>query len=177
MTSGVEMSQEENNDRRSQAEALASSSPDDNTILMRMLRMLNEAGRAPISGGFAIFLSGLIMLVYVVAKWGVPAILAGQTLILQWKANETEQVVADRQIQQQQVTATRDVLTAISGLGDKIDMQGTKIDEQGRKLDDQIKRIDTLSEDVQVLKSNQTATTRAVNDVRARQRDMESVRK
>lgn len=159
--------------------ALASSTPDNNTILMRMLQMLigSSEGKHGILTAVSTLLAGLIMIVYVVTTWGVPALLAGQTLILQWKQSDTEQVVADRAVQQQQVTATRDVLTAIGEVGTKLDMQSRKIDAQGKKLDEQGVRIDALFADVTVLKRDQAGTARSVSEVRARQLQADAVRR
>lgn len=156
-------------------EALAASSPDQNTILMRMVGLLTAEPLKPVAGlrlMNALF-AGLVILTFVVAQWGVPALLAGQALILQLKQSETEQVIADREVQRQQVTATRDVLDAIGSVGSKLDAQSAKIDDQGRKLDAQGRRLDTLASDVADLQRGQAATSRGLASVQARQRQIE----
>lgn len=155
-------------------EALAASSPDQNTILMRMIGMLTgeQSGQALVLRLMNTTFAGLVILTFVVAQWGVPALLAAQTLILQFKQSETEQVIADREVQRQQVTATRDVLDAISSVGSKLDAQSAKIDDQGRKIDAQGRRLDTLAGDVADLQRGQAATSRGLASVQAKQREL-----
>lgn len=155
-------------------DALAASSPDQNTILMRMVGLLTAEPQKPVAGlrlMNALF-AGLVILTFVVAQFGVPALLAAQTLILQLKQNETEQVVADREVQRQQVTATRDVLDAIGAIGSKLDTQSAKIDDQGRKIDAQGRRLDALAGDVADLQRGQAATSRGLASVQAKQREL-----
>lgn len=157
-------------------EALAASAPDQNTILMRMIGLLTAQRARPVPGLELMnsTLAGIVIILFVVAQWGVPALLAGQTLILQLKQSETEQVVADREVQRQQVTATRDVLDAIGSIGAKLDTQSAKIDDQGRKIDAQGRRLDTLASDVADLQRGQAATSRGLASVQARQLRLES---
>lgn len=157
-------------------EALAASSPDQNTILMRMIGLLTAEPAKPVFGlrMMNALLAGIVIILFVVAQWGVPALLAGQTLILQLKQSETEQVVADREVQRQQVTATRDVLDAIGSIGAKLDTQSAKIDDQGRKIDAQGRRLDTLASDVADLQRGQAATSRGLASVQARQRELDA---
>jgi len=162
------MTEDKNLDRRQ--DALAASSPDDKHILMRMMKLLLDASeKHPLLNGIAVPIVGVIMLVFVLAIFGVPAILAGQSLIMNFKESETQQVVADRAVQAQQVTATREVLDAIGEIGGKLDSQTAKIDDQGR-------RIDALSEDVSTLQKSQGATERSISEIRNRQRSMEAAR-
>lgn len=173
------MSEEEPVERRrdvaqsgqtSQTTALASSVPDDNHMLMRMLRFLL---RPPQGFRWAMPITSIggvvIILVYVIAKWGVPAILAMQTLILQLHEDQTSLATADKQIQREQVTATQDVLAALQGIGAKLDTQGVKIDVQGRKLDAQGQQIEELSRDVGTLKQAQASTDRRVGSIASSQ--------
>lgn len=161
-------------DRRSQADALASSTPDDKSILMQMLQMLIGAGtRHPALQVISNVVAGIIMMVFVIAAFGVPALLAFQGVFLQWDKNKTEQVIADREVQRQQVTATREVLDAIGSIGSKLDTQSAKIDDQGRKLDDQGRRLDALAGDVADLQRGQAANSRGLANVEARQRLLE----
>lgn len=146
------------------ATALANSVPDDNHMLMRMLRFLllpkqSRAWMLPITG-----LGGvLIILVYVIAKWGVPAILAMQTLILQLHEDQTSLATADKQIQREQVTATREVLTTLQTIGSKLDNQGHKLDAQGNQ-------IEQLAVDVGTLKREQAEGSRRISAIAAEQK-------
>lgn len=115
--------------------ALANSVPDDNHILMRMLKMLLARE------GFIInTLVGVIILLYVIAKWGVPAILAIQTLILQVYSTTVEAEAADRQVAKQQVEATNAMRADLKVIGEAVTEQGTQIKQ--------------LSEDVAGLKAD-----------------------
>mgnify|MGYP003384591504 CR=1 FL=1 len=96
----------------------------------------------------------------------MPALLAGQTLILQLNQSKTEQLVADRDVQRQQVTATREVLDAIGSIGGKLDAQSAKLDEQAN-------RLDALAGDVADLQRDQKNTSRNLARVQARQREVD----
>lgn len=146
------------------ASALANSVPDDNHMLMRMIKFLlmpNASYRwmLPITSVGGV----VIILVYVIAKWGVPAILAMQTLILQLHQDQTNLATADKQIQREQVTATKDVLSALQGIGSKLDSQGRKLDEQGNQ-------IEQLAVDVGTLKREQAEASRRISAVATEQK-------
>lgn len=149
-------------------EALAASSPDQNTILMRMVGLLTAEPARPVVGLRLLntLFAGLVIILFVVAQWGVPALLAGQTLILQLNQSKTEQLVADRDVQRQQVTATREVLDAIGSIGGKLDAQSAKLDEQAN-------RLDALAGDVADLQRDQKNTSRNLARVQARQREVD----
>lgn len=152
------------------AHALANSVPDDNHMLMRMLKFLL---RPPQSIQWMLPLTSLggvlIILVYVVAKWGVPAILAMQTLILQLHEDQTSLATADKQIQREQVTATKEVLSALHGIGSKLDNQGHKLDEQGNQ-------IEQLAIDVGTLKREQAEGSRRISAIAAEQKRLRADR-
>lgn len=149
-------------------EALAASSPDQNTILMRMVGLLTAEPARPVVGLRLLntLFAGLVIILFVVAQWGVPALLAGQTLILQLNQSKTEQLVADRDVQRQQVTATREVLDAIGSIGGKLDAQSAKLDEQAN-------RLDALAGDVADLQRGQAANSRGLARVQARQKQID----
>lgn len=109
---------------------------------------------------------GLVIILFVVAQRGVPALLAGQTLILQLNRSKTEQLVADRDVQRQQVTATREVMDVIASIGGKLDAQSAKLDEQANCLD-------ALAGDVADLQRDQKNTSRNLARVQARQREVD----
>lgn len=164
----------ENTERRKSdtvaAQALAGSVPDDNQYLMRMVKLLLSLGRRSFVGGTIGALgAGIIMLVYVVAKWGVPAILATQNLILQLHADQTTLATADKEIQRQQVAATQDVLTALQAIGGKIDTQGHKIDEQANSIEALSMDVGSLKQDVGSLKAEQTQTSKRMGSIAAEQ--------
>lgn len=149
--------------RRVSDVALATSVPDDNHQLMQMIRLvLGQKGWIQVVGAFT---SSIIMLVWVVAKWGVPAILAGSQLILQLHGDAVKERDADRGVSQQQLKATQDIADGVKSLG-------TKIDSQGKKLDDQGVKLTQLGVDVDQLKQHQAAADQRLgklSDVQAAQ--------
>ena len=151
------------------ASALATSVPDDNRYLMRMIRMLLGLGGGGMVRLFATVMAGSIMLIYVVAKWGVTAILALQTLILQLHSDQTMLAKSDREIQKEQVTATQEVLAALQGIGSKLDSQGHKLDEQGNQ-------IEQLAVDVGTLKRDQADGSRRISAIAAEQKRLRADR-
>lgn len=139
-----------NEQRRGTDAALAASVPDDNHLLMQMIRLV--LGR---KGVLASLLSGMIMMVWVIAKWGVPAILAAQTLILQLHGDNVKERDADRTVAQEQLKATQSVSDGIGQLGAKIDAQGVKLTQ--------------LSADVDALKQHQLAADQRLGGLSAEQ--------
>ncbi len=136
-----------NEQRRGTDAALATSVPDDNHLLMQMIRLFlgrhDEGGRRGLIGILGSLLAGVITLVWVGAKWGVPAILAGSQLILQLHGDNVKEHDADRATAQEQLKATQEVSDGIDQLGAKIDAQGAKLTQ--------------LSSDVEALKQHQVA--------------------
>lgn len=135
--------------------AIANSTPDDNHILMRMLRLLF---RPPEGYGWTALLGvpmgAVVIGIYVVAKWGVPAILAAQTLILQLNESSVQVAAADRSVQAAQAKATQDVVTALGGVTDAV-----------KGLSGEVSAIRT---DVTQLKQDRIADQRRLNALQQR---------
>jgi hypothetical protein len=122
-------------DRGRRPDALAASVPDDNHILMRMLRMLIQPPpQYHWAAWMGVPLGGVIILIYVIAKWGVPAILAMQTLILQIHGDQIKLDMTDRDLQRQQVTATGELLDAVRGIADGQQQMTVTVQEQGKQI-------------------------------------------
>lgn len=141
-------------------EALASSVPDDNNILKLMLEMLfSQKGLVSIlsvPGGIA------IMLVYVVSKWGVAAILALQTLILQLHEDNMSLASADRSVQVAQVKATEEVISALSGVTEAVKgLSG---------------EVASVRSDVNQLKQDRAADNRRIAAIAAQQQRLQQQR-
>lgn len=146
--------------RRAADEALASSVPDDNNILKHMLEMLfAQKGLVAIfsvPGGIA------IMLVYVISKWGVAAILALQTLILQLHEDNLSLASADRSVQAAQVKATEDVVSALSGVTEAVKgLSG---------------EVASVRADVNQLKQDRVADSRRIAAIAAQQQRLQQQR-
>lgn len=95
---------------------------EDNQVLIRMLDN-------PQIGGI---LSGIIVIIWVVAKVGVPAILALQSLLLQ---------LADREPKPEQVVAEQALNDKVDEIPEAIEKVG---DDLGVKIDGLSKRVDNL---------------------------------
>lgn len=105
--------------RRMTDMALASSAPDESTLIMRMLKLLSKYDHWS-ARLIVIPLQAAIIMLFVFATKGTTAILALQPLILQrWQA-DTEMSVAERQVQSAQVRATQDVVGALAGVTDAV---------------------------------------------------------
>lgn len=147
---------------RSADQALANSSPDTNSLFMRMVEMLLGQKTAG-SRGFA----AVLMLVWVIAVVGVPALLAGQVFVDKWMQAESAKREFELSITKAKtIDAGGEILTSIKAIGGKIDAQGRQITQQGEA-------INQLSEDVKGLKESQAATDKRVAGVAAKQGQME----
>lgn len=146
--------------RRAADQALASSVPDDNSILKLMLEML--LGQKGLAGFAAVPGAITIMLVYVVSKWGVAAILAVQTLILQIHEDNMSVTAADRSVQAAQVKATEDVITALSGVTEAV--RGLAGDVKGLAGE-----VVTIRADVNQIKQDRLSDNRKLSAIAAEQ--------
>lgn len=147
---------------RTADQALASSSPDTNSLFMRMVEMLLGQKTAG-SRGFA----AVLMLVWVIAVVGVPALLAGQVFVDKWMQAESAKREFELSVTKaRSIDAGGEILSSIKAVGGKIDVQGKQITLQGQAIAE-------LSEDVKGLKEAQAATDRRVAGVASRQGQME----
>jgi len=151
--------------RRNADEALAASVPDDNHLLMRMIEQVVDR-----KGLLGTVLAGAIMLVWVVAKWGVPAILAAQTLILQLHGDNLKEHLADRDVAQQQLQATKDLGAGVAALGAKIDTQGAKLTRLGTDVDEIRKHQAGADQRMSQLSAQQAAQARQLRELPPAQR-------
>ena len=149
--------------RRANDRALAASVPDENHILMKMIKLLLGLESAR---WIAVPIAGVIMLIYVVAKFGVPALLAVQALVLQVHQDQVKLDIADREVARQQVTATTELISAVKGISGKIDEQGQAIEGQARQLE-------RLSGDVAGLKKTQDDAGRRLDALSAQQKALQ----
>lgn len=127
---------------------LGASVPDDNHILMKMLKMLLGSRMGLITTPLA----GIIMLTWVAAKWGVPAILASSQLILQLREmdvtesaqgrNLVERYEQDKTEEQANVQAIVDGLNKIDGKVDRIGSEVQTLRDQQKRTN---ARVDTLA--------------------------------
>ena len=155
--------------RRAADRALASSVPDDNHILMRMLRMLlqpHHSWMGVITGP----LGAIVICVYVVSKWGVPAILAMQTLILQIHGDQIKLDMSDRDIQRQQVQATGELLTAVQGIAEGQQQITTTVREQGAQLASLASSVAAMQQSQRTLAAQQAQLREQVTQTQAPQR-------